>query len=738
MRRLHGRRVIAGLLARAAALEDAFAADLGRPSAGPIAPERPIAFFCAEYGVHHSLPVYSGGLGALAGDLVKEASDQALPLVAVGLLYRQGYFRQRLDASGWQQEYWIDIDPERLPDGAGARSGWRAADDHGSDPWERGPRADLAGRGRSGAVVPARCHRPENGLLERWITSQLYVGDPVTRLSQYVLLGVGGVRALAAMGIEPALVHLNEGHAAFAVLELARAEVARGLLGRGGARRPPGSARCSRRTRRSAAGNETYSREDVIATLGGVAAELGVDPDVIVRLGRQRSAGRRRAVRRNAIQSADEPLGECRQPPARRCRPRDVARAVARASCWRPCRSRMSPTACTLRRGWGLRCIACSTAISVRTGGGGRATSRPGRDSTECPTPSCGRPGASSARSWWRSCKERSGIDRLAERQPRAWIEAAARAFDPDVLTIGFARRNATYKRLGLLVHDPGRAIALLAGREPIQFVLAGKAHPSDEEAKRVVQELFRVKDAPHVAERVVYLHEYDLAMAKLLVRGCDLWLNLPRPPLEASGTSGMKAVINGGLNLSVLDGWWAEAYDGTNGWALPGEVQPDHATQDARDAATLYRLLEQEVVPAFYDRDAEGLPRSWLARIRASMRTLAPAFCAGRMLDDYVERIYAPEETPDLRRVCESTRRCPPERWDSRPPLCVVSIGGERDAYSPAVVTSALTANHLNGKNCAPGVVRRGTGWGGTIAPLCIPRRMLRLLVGAMTGIAS
>ena len=186
--------------------------------------------------------------------------------------------------------------------------------------------------------------------------------------------------------------------------------------------------------------------------------------------------------------------------------------------------------------------------------------------------------------------QERSGIDRLAEHQPRAGIEAAARAFDPDVLTIGFARRNATYKRLGLLIHDPGRALALLAGPQPVQFVLAGKAHPSDEEAKRVVQELFRFKDAPHVAERVVYLHDYDLGMAARLVRGCDLWLNLPRPPLEASGTSGMKAVINGGLHLSVLDGWWAEAYDGTNGWALAGEVDPDPGAQDARDAAALYR----------------------------------------------------------------------------------------------------------------------------------------------------
>jgi starch phosphorylase len=189
-------------------------------------------------------------------------------------------------------------------------------------------------------------------------------------------------------------------------------------------------------------------------------------------------------------------------------------------------------------------------------------------------------------------------------------------------------------------------ALALLAGERRVQFVLAGKAHPSDEEAKAVVQQLYRVKDAPHVAEYVVYLHDYDLAMAARLVRGCDLWLNLPRPPLEASGTSGMKALINGGINLSVLDGWWAEAYDGINGWALPGEIHHDASTQDARDASTFYRLLEQEVIPLFYERDQRGLPRDWLAKIRASIRTLAPAFGAGRMLDDYTQRIYSPTST--------------------------------------------------------------------------------------------
>ena len=632
------------LIARAAELEDAFATDLRRPSVGPIAAERPVAFLCAEFGVHHSLPVYSGGLGALAGDLVKEASDQALPLVAVGLLYRQGYFRQRLDASGWQQEYWIDNDPERLPMAL-------VLGPDGGPLTITVPVRGTEVRAQMWRVAVGRvplflldADRPENGPLERWITSQLYVGDPVTRLSQYALLGVGGVRALAALGIEPSLVHLNEGHAAFAVLELARGEAARG------AAIEEALEAARRRTVFTThtpvgAGNETYSREDVIATLGAAISELGADPDVIVRLGRQHPP------------DSAEPFGVT-QFSLRMSR---AANAVSR---------RHGGVAREMWQGlWPERAVD-EVPITHVTNGVHLATwvgpamhrlldRHLGEDWWRRASDVAiweGLDGVSDAELWAARCeqraelvafvKERSGIDRLAEGQPRPGIEAAARAFDPDVLTVGFARRNATYKRLGLLVHDPGRAIALLSGPEPIQLVLAGKAHPSDVEAKRVVQDLYRIKDVPHVAERVVYLHEYDLAIGKLLVRGCDLWLNLPRPPLEASGTSGMKAVINGGLNLSVLDGWWAEAYDGTNGWALPGDVRPDSGTQDARDAGTLYRLLEQQVAPAFYDRDAEGLPRAWLARIRASMRTLAPAFSGGRMLRDYVERVYAPNDT--------------------------------------------------------------------------------------------
>ncbi len=632
------------LLASVGALEDAFAADLRRPPAGPVAPERPIAFLCAEFGVHESLPIYAGGLGALAGDLLKEASDRALPLVAVGLMYRQGYFRQRLEASGWQQEYWIDTDPDLLP----------AALVRSQDGQPLTIAVPIRGREVTAQIwrvavgrVPLfllDADRPENGRLERWITSQLYVGDPVTRLSQYTLLGLGGMRALEALGIDPAIVHLNEGHAAFAVLELARGELARGASLEAALEAARQRTVFTTHTP-VAAGNETYPRDDVIATIGGLVAELCVDPEALLRLGRYVPG------------DGAEPFG-ITQFSLRMSR---AANGVSR---------RHGAVAREMWRGlWPERAVEAVPIAHVTNGVHLPSwVGAPMRSLLDRHIGERWWRHASDVATWealdsvpdaelWaarreqraelvRFVQERSGIDRLAERQPRAGIEAAARTFDPDVLTIGFARRNATYKRLGLLIHDPGRALALLAGRPPVQFVLAGKAHPSDDEAKRVVQQLFRFKDAPHVAEHVVYLHDYDLGMAARLVRGCDLWLNLPRSPLEASGTSGMKAAINGGLNLSVLDGWWAEGYDGTNGWALAGDVDPDPAAQDARDAAALYDLLEHQVVPAFYDRDADGLPRSWLVRIRASMRSLAPAFCTGRMLDDYLQRVYAPTRT--------------------------------------------------------------------------------------------
>jgi len=237
--------------------------------------------------------------------------------------------------------------------------------------------------------------------------------------------------------------------------------------------------------------------------------------------------------------------------------------------------------------------------------------------------------------------RTRSVTDRLTRGETLSYVEAAARTFADDTLTIGFARRIATYKRLHLLAYDAGRALNLLDGPPPVQVLLAGKAHPRDDAAKSVVQSLFALRSSPAIASRVAFLEDYDIALAQVLVAGCDVWVNVPRPPLEASGTSGMKSALNGGLQVSVLDGWWAEAWDGSNGWAIDGEADADEFAQDERHALALYDLLEKEVVPEFYDRDEHGVPRAWVQRIKRSLRTIGPRFAATRMVNDYVRDVY-------------------------------------------------------------------------------------------------
>ena len=631
----------AELVARGEALEEAIAADLARPaaSAGPVTPERPVAFFCAEYGIHASLPIYSGGLGALAGDILKEASDRALPLVAVGLLYHQGYFRQRIDAAGWQHESWVPTDPERQPaalvrgdDGEPLEITVPVGDeDVVAQLW----RVDV---GRVPLFL-LDADRPENSRVARWITSRLYTGTRDLRLAQYALLGVGGMRALRAMGIDPSVVHLNEGHAAFAALELARGEVATGAtlddaLAAARARTVftthtpgPGRQRHLRAQPRSPSRSARWRARSA-------STSTGRDPPRALAPRR-----RRRALRRHPVRAAHEPRRQRRQPPPRRGRARACGRPCGPTATSPTSRSATSPTACTCPPGWATRCARCSIATSARAGWSAPTTPRRGSRSTPSTTPSCGPRAARSAPSSSNWARERSVADRLGREDPREYVEAPD--FDPDVLTIGFARRLATYKRLHLLLRSAERIVDLLHGERSVQILLAGKAHPRDDDGKRSLQALFSAKGIPEISHRVAYLDDYDLSIGARLVRGCDVWVNVPRPPLEASGTSGMKSAVNGGLQLSVLDGWWAEAYDGSNGWALPGDVDDDHAAQDTRDADELLRLLYDEVVPAFYDRDDDGLPRAWLARVKASLRTNGPEFSASRMVRDYVRQIY-------------------------------------------------------------------------------------------------
>ena len=602
---------------------------------GPMDSE-PVAFLCAEYGIHVSLPIYAGGLGALAGDLVKEASDRALPMVAVGLMYRKGYFRQRIDAGGWQHEYWIDTDPERVPAAL-------VTDADGRPLTVEVPIYDANVTARIWRVDVGRVplflldtDTPENGPLERWITARLYEADGYTRLAQYVLLGVGGIRALRALGIEPGVVHLNEGHAALAPLELAAPALRAGESLKSALADARGRTVFTTHTP-VPAGNDSYPADQMERAIGRVTHDLGVAVADVIALGGS-GPDETFGVTQAALRLSRAANGVSR-------RHGEVAREMW-SGLWdgRPVeevpighvtngvhlptwigKSIRELLDRHLGDGWLARAADPETWAALDAIPDAELWEARGRQRGELIG----------------FVRERSTADRLGRGDVREYVQAAARAFDPAVLTIGFARRVATYKRLDLLTHDPEWTLSLLGGERPVQVVLAGKAHPRDEEAKRSLQRLFGLKYAQIVGERVVFLDDYDLSSAAWLVRGCDVWLNVPRPPQEASGTSGMKSVINGGLQLSVLDGWWAEGYDGSNGWGLPGEVDLDHQAQDARDAEMLHRVLEDEVLPAFYERDEHDLPVRWLALMRASLRTLGPRFSASRMLAEYVEGPY-------------------------------------------------------------------------------------------------
>lgn len=610
---------------------------------GPISVARPVAFFCAEYGIHPSLPIYAGGLGVLAGDILKAASDRGLPMVGVGLLYRQGYFRQRIDVSGWQHEYWVDIDPELSPAGLVTRDGVEpltiAVPIRGRSVVAQIWRVDV---GRVPLYL-LDAERPENAIVDRWISSRLYVGDRETRLAQYALLGLGGAMALRAMGFDPSVIHLNEGHAALAPFPLVEEEI------RSGKTLDAALASVRQRTVFTthtpvAAGNESYSLAEVRGTLAGLPERLGTDWAHLPTLGRVHPAdpneplgitetalrlsraangvSRRHGETARAMWQAMFPSSSVDQVPIGH-----VTNGVHVATWMAPAMRAL------LDRHLGLAWIAQTGDPATWK----RFDAIPDADLW-------------AVRRELRAAlvefvRARATSDRLARGEPPDYVAAAARAFDPDHLTIGFARRLAGYKRLHLIMYDLQRSLKLLAGDRPVQILLAGKAHPQDDEAKRIVQQLFQAKGAPFVGERIAYLHDYDMSIAKQLVAGCDVWVNVPRPPLEASGTSGMKAALNGAINLSVLDGWWAEAYDGSNGWAIDGDGDPNPETTDKRHAARLIDLLEKEAVPTFYDRDATGLPRGWLARARASIRTVASRFSADRMVNDYVERVYLPRD---------------------------------------------------------------------------------------------
>jgi starch phosphorylase len=625
---------------RAAALAANIAADLRRPPMAPAIPEdRPVAYFCSEFGVHHSLPLYGGGLGVLAGDVLKAASDLAVPMVGVGLLYREGYFHQRLDVSGWQHEWWTTTEFERLP--VVLVTG----------PDRRPLTVELTMRGRAVRIQIWRLDvgrvplylldtdRADNHPIDRWITARLYIGDRHTRLTQYGVLGVGGVRALTALDIQPGLIHLNEGHAALASFERLRAHLVAGHA--------PEEALALVREATVftthtpiAAGNECYTFDEVEPVLGQLREGLddhrpffyglcGFEPE---------NARDAFATTPLALRTSRASIGVSR-------RHGEVSRGMWRAL-------------------WPGRPVQ-EVPIGHVTNGVHTATwmAEPMQVLLDRHLGSEWRAHLADA-PWWEGvssipdaelwavrqrlrrelveyARTRSIRVRLARGESPDYIDAAARVFDPGVLTIGFARRVATYKRLHLFMRQLERGLRLLANdARPIQVVIAGKAHPQDEEAKQTLRAVLELRRAPLVGSRVAFLEDYDLHMARCLVAGVDLWVNVPRPPLEASGTSGMKVALNGGLNLSVLDGWWIEGYDGETGWAI-SSPEADASVQDDRDAAALYDLLEHEIIPLFYERNVGGLPYRWIGRIKTSMQRLIPRFSAERMMTEYLSALY-------------------------------------------------------------------------------------------------
>ncbi len=467
---------------------------------------------------------------------------------------------------------------------------------------------------------------PRNQPVDRWITSTLYVGDRTFRVMQYAVLAMGGLRALQALGISPSIVHLNEGHAALAALELAREAVRSGL--------PFDRALAEARQRvvftthtPIPAGNEHYGQDEIMGLLGDLPGELGIDRGKFLALAQPPDVP--------SFGVTELALRTSRSANAVSAKHGEVSRAM-----WRSLDVQITHV---------TNGVHAPTWIAPEL--------QALLDRRLPPTWRAGDPRAWAAvesipdgelwalrgalrRALVEFVRRKTVRDRLARGETIPYVEAAARTFDPDVLTLGFARRVAAYKRLDLLIRDPGRALALLQGPRRLQLVIAGKAHPSDDGAKRLVQRIFELKDATGAMGYVAFLEDYDLETARHLVAGCDVWLNLPRAPLEASGTSGMKAALNGGLNLSVLDGWWPEAFDGTNGWGIPADGQDEQA-QDARDATMLYEILEREVVPSFHDRDAAGVPVGWVRRIKASLRTAGAGFTTARMMSEYVQRVY-------------------------------------------------------------------------------------------------
>jgi len=616
-----------------------------RVGSAVITPANPVAYFCAEFGVHNSLPLYSGGLGILAGDHLKSASDLQLPLIAIGLLYRYGYFVQRLRTDGWQEEHYGETFPSELP--------IQLVRDHDGSPLqvevlirERNVLAQVwrAEVGRVSLYL-LDTNIPENVETDRWVTGHLYGGDRETRIVQEMLLGIGGVRLLRKLGIKPHVFHLNEGHSAFLTLELAREVIQ--TEGRSMAEATERvRAQCVFTTHTPvAAGNDEFDAALVSRCFGSTyLRELGLNQEEFLGLGRvnAKNSAERFGLTPLAIRmcrstnGVSKKHGEVSRDLWKQLWPNATIDEIpithitngVHAPTW------VSP----LLRYLYEKYIGSDWTIQLQD------RERWKEAVATIPDEEMWIAHSLLKERLVAFLRYRSFQSRKAAGEKADYIEAANSLFDPKALTIGFARRVAGYKRWNLLLTDPDRILRLINDEaRPVQFVFAGKAHPQDEGSKRILQQLAQWKYDVRVRQRAVFLEDYDQEIARQLVQSVDVWLNVPRRPLEASGTSGEKVAMNGGLNLSILDGWWLEGYDGTNGFAVGNGVDTEDVPKiDASDAQSLYRVLEEDVVPLYYDRDDNKVPRKWIAMMRRAIQTLAPDYNSDRMVEDYAREIYS------------------------------------------------------------------------------------------------
>jgi len=606
---------------------------------------RPVAYFSAEFGLHETIPVYSGGLGVLSGDHLKAASDLDVPLVGIGLLYAHGYFTQTLDVNGWQQEHYLDADVNHLPleiasgsDGLPLRIVLKT---HEEDDIQVQAWTAQVGRCR---LILLDTNIDDNSEANRELTAQLYGGDNRVRIRQELVLGVGGMRMLQAMGIAPGVIHCNEGHSAFSLLEMARQLMERDGKPFQDVKEVAASMGVFTTHTPVPAGHDRFEEGLMEENLGQLREALGLSQREFMALGRTNPddehetfcmsvLGFKMSRRRNAVSSLHRRVSKAMWHSIWPQRPvEDVP--IAHITNGIHVGTWLAPEMDRLYRRWlGEEWQQQMFDQSVWE----PVDDIYDEELWELNELLRGRL-LDFARDRVRRQRRARGEEDPTEDPVRPFL-------NPSALTIGVARRFAPYKRSDLLLRDLERLDRLINNAaRPVQVIFAGKAHPRDEAGKAIIQNIFKVSRDPRFAGKIVFLENYDFNITRQLVQGVDVWLSMPRRPLEACGTSGMKAVLNGALNLSVIDGWWAEAYDGTNGFAIgDGGEHSDWQQQDRKDLEALYDVLENKVVPMFYDRDEDGVPREWLQMQKNAMRTLAWRFSSHRMVSEYVTFCYVP-----------------------------------------------------------------------------------------------